>query len=241
MPWNCKVIFCKSQKLLGFRAGSSPRQKPILGLLNRWPFMEVCSEQILRFLKNDLHFFSCLTLVSKHLFFRCSSYGDFNPNQPGLFWRLSCPGGGGGGGGGCSSPPSDLGRGSRDRRETLHKGRVRCKLQDCIVRLFFIIIFYFIWINYANLCTHKKKKSYFHYKSLKLQDCKFLVGLHIFFLTSLAIVLWKFSILKLISYVFYCFMNFLCISLFFQPFVCYCFFAEICCSHFLKHYLAKIN
>ena len=39
--------------------------------------------------------------------------------------------------------------------------------QDCIVRLFFIIIFYFIWINYANLCTQKKKKkSYFHYKSL---------------------------------------------------------------------------
>ena len=39
------------------------------------------------------------------------------------------------------------------------KGRVWCKLQDCIVRLFFIIIFYFIWINYANLCN--KKKSYF--------------------------------------------------------------------------------
>ena len=59
-------------------------------------------------------------------------------------------------------PPSDLGRGSRDRRENLHKGRVRCKLQDCIVRLFFIIIFYFIWINYANLGN----KFYFHYKSL---------------------------------------------------------------------------
>ena len=41
-------------------------------------------------------------------------------------------------------PPSDLGRGSRDRRKNLHKSRVRCKLQDCIVRLFFIIIFYFI-------------------------------------------------------------------------------------------------
>ena len=66
----------------------------------------------------------------------------FNPNQPGLFWRLSSPGGGGGGGA-APAPPSDLGRGSRDRRENLHKGRVQCKLQDCIVRLFFIIIFYF--------------------------------------------------------------------------------------------------
>ena len=64
--------------------------------------------------------------------------------------------GGGGGGGAAPAPPSDLGRGSRDRRENLHKGRVRCKLQD------FIVVFYFIWINYANLC----KKSHFHYKSL---------------------------------------------------------------------------
>ena len=38
---------------------------------------------------------------------------------------------------------SDLGRGLRDRRKNLHKGRVLCKLQDCIFRLFFII-FYFI-------------------------------------------------------------------------------------------------
>ena len=28
-----------------------------------------------------------------------------NPNQPGLLWRLSCPGGGGGG---CSSPPLQI-------------------------------------------------------------------------------------------------------------------------------------
>ena len=44
-------------------------------------------------------------------------------------------------------PPSDLGHGLRDRCENLHKGWVRCKLQDCIVRLLFIIIFYFIFIN----------------------------------------------------------------------------------------------
>ena len=43
----------------------------------------------------------------------------FNPNQPGLFWRLSSPGGGGGGGA-APAPPSDLGRGSRNRRENVN-------------------------------------------------------------------------------------------------------------------------
>ena len=46
---------------------------------------------------------------------------------------------------------------------------------------------------------------------------------------------------KLISYVFYCFMNFLCISLFFWPFVFVVFFGEICGRHFLKHNNAKTN
>ena len=46
---------------------------------------------------------------------------------------------------------------------------------------------------------------------------------------------------KLISYVFYCFMNFLCISLFFLPFVFVVFFSEICGRHFLKHNNAKTN
>ena len=46
---------------------------------------------------------------------------------------------------------------------------------------------------------------------------------------------------KLISYVFYCFMNFLCISLFFLPFVIACFFGEIYGRHFLKHNNAKTN
>ena len=40
---------------------------------------------------------------------------------------------------------------------------------------------------------------------------------------------------KLISYVFYCVMNFSCISLFFLPFVFVVFFGEICGRHFLKH------
>ena len=60
------------------------------------------------------------------------------------------------GGGAAPAPPSDLGRGSRDHHKNLHKGRMRCKLQDCIVRLF-CIIFYFIWIMliYAKnlICT----------------------------------------------------------------------------------------
>ena len=46
---------------------------------------------------------------------------------------------------------------------------------------------------------------------------------------------------KLISYVFYCFMNFLCISLFFWPFVFVGFFGEIYGWHFLKHNNAKTN
>ena len=49
-----------------------------------------------------------------------------NPNEPGLIWRLSSLGA-------PPPPPSDLGRGSRDRRENLHKGRVRYKLQDCLL------------------------------------------------------------------------------------------------------------
>ena len=46
---------------------------------------------------------------------------------------------------------------------------------------------------------------------------------------------------KLISYVFYCFMNFLCISCFFLTFCFCCFFSEICGRHFLKHNNAKTN
>ena len=51
----------------------------------------------------------------------------------------------------------------------------------------------------------------------------------------------KMPVSKLISYVFYCFMNFLCISLFFRPFVFVVFFSEICGRHFLKHNNAKTN
>ena len=51
----------------------------------------------------------------------------------------------------------------------------------------------------------------------------------------------KMPVSKLISYVFYCFMNFLCISLFFWPFVFVVFFSEICGRHFLKHNNAKTN
>ena len=85
----------------------------------------------------------------------------------------------------------------------------------------------------------KENKSYFHYKSLITASRLPIFGTYILFniLSNCAL---KISVSKLISYVLYCFMNLLCISLFFQPFVVV-FFAEICCSHFLKHYLAKIN
>ena len=43
----------------------------------------------------------------KHVVQNICTIKSLNPNQPGLFWRLSSRGGGG-----CSSPPSDLGRGS---------------------------------------------------------------------------------------------------------------------------------
>ena len=46
---------------------------------------------------------------------------------------------------------------------------------------------------------------------------------------------------KLISYVFYCFMIFLCISLFFDLLFLLFFFGEICGRHFLKHNNAKTN
>ena len=155
-----------------------------------------------------------------------------NPNQPGLFWRVSCPGGGA-----APAPPSDLGRVSRDRRKNLHKGRVRCKLQDCIVRLLFIVIFYFIWINYANLCT----KSYFHYVSLIKASRLLIFGTYILFNILSKIALKNFSIE----------INFLCILLFYE-FLMYFFVffnllffivfsLKFVCSHFLNHYLAKIS
>ena len=61
------------------------------------------------------------------------------------------------GGGAMMAPPWDLGRGSRDWRENFHNGSVLCNLQDCIFRFCKIFLFYFILINYANLC----KKSDF--------------------------------------------------------------------------------
>ena len=46
----------------------------------------------------------------------------------------------------------------------------------------------------------------------------------------------------LISYVFYCFMNFLCISLLlFRPFVFVIFFRKIYPRTFFKHNYAKLN
>ena len=61
------------------------------------------------------------------------------------------------------------------------------------------------------------------------------------FVVFLAIVFEKMPVSKVISYVFYCFMNFVCITLFFRPFVFVVFSGEICRRHFLKHNNAKTN
>ena len=63
----------------------------------------------------------------------------------------------GGGGGAYKAPPWDLGRGSHDHHKNLHNGSVRCNLHDRIFRFSKMVFFYFILINYANLC----KKSDF--------------------------------------------------------------------------------
>ena len=65
-------------------------------------------------------------------------------------------------GGADSAPPSDLGRRTRDRDENLHARRPRRTLSKCMVTFFENIFFYFILINYSNLCI----KSEFGSKSL---------------------------------------------------------------------------
>ena len=97
----------------------------------------------------------------------------------------------------------------------------------------FFILYELIMLIYAKYLIFNLNRL------LKLQY--FLFFVNIFFWTPFTIVHQKISVSKLISYVFHCFMNFLCISLFFRTFVFYCFFTEICCSYFFKHYLAKIN
>ena len=132
----------------------------------------------------------------------------FNPIQPGLFWRHNSPGGA------SVAPPSDLGRRSRDRRENLHKGRVRYKLQVCIVRLFLIIVFYFILINYANLC----KKSYFHFKSFIKASILLIFGKYILLNILHNCALKNFSIE----------INFLCILLFYEFLMYFFVFSTFC-------------
>ena len=76
-----------------------------------------------------------------------------NPNQPGLFWRLSSPGGGGGG---LLQPPLQISAVDRAIAAKICM-KVECDVNYKTVLLdflFFNIIFYFIWINYANLCKN---------------------------------------------------------------------------------------
>ena len=79
------------------------------------------------------------------------SYQKLNPNQPGLFWRLSLDSGGGGAA--SPSPFTDLGRGSRDRRENMHKG-IECDVNYKTVLLDYslllsVILYELIMLIYA--------------------------------------------------------------------------------------------
>ena len=67
-------------------------------------------------------------------------------------------------------------------------------------------------------------------------------GLHtLCSILSNSLYLNKIPVSKSISYVFYCFVNFLCISLFFDLLFLLFFFTEICGKHFLKYNKSKTN
>ena len=51
----------------------------------------------------------------------------------------------------------------------------------------------------------------------------------------------KNSVSKLFSFVFHCFFNFLCISLFFDPFLFIVFLMKFCCWHYFNHKQHKVN
>ena len=113
-------------------------------------------------------------------------------------------------GGGMMAPPPpwDLGRGSRDRRENLHNGSVRCNLQDRIFRFSKIFLYYFILIMliYARNQTFCSKSVN---KAPKVKT----IGLNTL-CSILSNCTWKKFRYQNHDYVFYCFVNFLCISLF---------------------------
>ena len=118
------------------------------------------------------------------------------------------------GGGADSAPPSDLGRRTCGRRENLHSGRVRCKLQVCIAIFSFFSTFYFIWINYANLCVN----SYFPYKSL-IKALRVLIFGTFILLNILTYCALKNSIIEI---------YFLCILLFYEFLMYFFVFSTFC-------------
>ena len=80
-------------------------------------------------------------------FFNLSPFSmSVNPNQAGLFWMFY------GRGGVESTPPWELGRRSRDRHENLHVCPMWRTLPNCKKKIENFHSFYFILINYANLC-----------------------------------------------------------------------------------------
>ena len=133
----------------------------------------------------------------------------------------------GGGGGGMMAPPWDLGRGSRDCRENLHNGSVRCtcNLQNYIYKKYldfpkklYFNLYELILLIYARNLTFCSKSVN---KALKML---------IFGVDTLCSILsnctWKKNpVSKSISYIFYCFMNnFLCIHFFVFSTFCFCCF-----------------
>ena len=128
----------------------------------------------------------------------CSTSSNVvNPNQPGLFWRLSCPGGGGG--------AALLQISAVDRAiATKICIKVECdvnyktELLDYSLLLSFIL-YELIMLIYA-------KKSYFHYKSLIKASRLLIFGTYILFNILSNSALKNFSIE----------INFLCILLFYE-------------------------
>ena len=83
------------------------------------------------------------------------------------------------------------------------------------------------------------KNNIFAYESQNKPPKLSILGGHVLFYINNTIEA-KINIHKNFLF-FIVFLNFLCISLFFQPFVFVVFLTKICRRHFLKHYHAKIK
>ena len=94
---------------------------------------------------------------------------------------------------------------------------------------------YFILINYANLCI----KSLFSSKVINKAAGILIFGVNIPCSILINVLEKKNLVSSLISYVFYCFVNFLCISLFFDLLFFLFFFTKIITGHILSIIMLK--